>query len=80
MLRGYGRKIVLKSPVWVGHDFTFSEELDYIGDEASLLSQACPHAEIMVCAARNLAIRRLESESNVKVILLDDGFQQKTPP
>jgi tetraacyldisaccharide 4'-kinase len=77
VLRGYGRKINCKKPVLVNTDFSETGmELDYIGDEAKLLSDLCPHSRIMVCSDRAAAIARLEKEYHCEFIILDDAFQQ----
>ncbi|MBN2143252.1 MAG: tetraacyldisaccharide 4'-kinase [Candidatus Aureabacteria bacterium] len=78
VLRGYGRRKVLRTPVLVDADVTRPGlELDLIGDEARLLSELCPQARIMVCSDRIKAIERLEKDCGCEFIILDDAFQQR---
>ncbi len=75
-LRGYGRRSKIKTPVVLPVDACGTETLDFVGDEAMLLSEMCPHAPVAVCADRKSAILRLQDELGCAVVVLDDAFQQ----
>jgi tetraacyldisaccharide 4'-kinase len=76
VLRGYSRKHASRDPLIPGIDDVGPPAEDFFGDEAVLLSHLCPHAKIAVCPDRLAAVRRLEHETDCRLVLLDDGFQQ----
>ncbi|MTI18637.1 tetraacyldisaccharide 4'-kinase [Rhodobacteraceae bacterium RKSG542] len=67
LLRGYGGTI--RGPVRVDPD---KHRAELVGDEAMLLARVGP---TVVCADRPAGAKLLESQEDVDLILMDDGFQ-----
>lgn len=72
ILRGYKRKSKGLVVVSQWGEILVSQEA--AGDEAYLIASKLPHATIIVCKKRALAIEKAK-ELGAKVIFLDDGFR-----
>jgi tetraacyldisaccharide 4'-kinase len=71
--RGYGRKS--KGLVEVSSEGKILVDVTQSGDEPMLMAQSLPHASVIVCEDREVAIA-LAKEKGAKCIILDDGFNR----
>lgn len=69
--RGYGRKS--SGYVCIGPASTPDE----VGDEPLMLSLSNPEVQAAVCENRLLGLERLNKESDVELVVLDDAFQHR---
>lgn len=77
LTRGYGRQRGFKIIVIEPRPGRAPSPRD-VGDEPALLARTLPEVPIIVCADRYQGGLQAEQDFNVKVHLLDDGFQHRS--
>ncbi len=75
VLRGYRGQIGREPVILCGDTATMRRGVSETGDEACLLAQTLEGVPIAVGKRREAVIAQLAQDSNVEVVILDDGFQ-----
>jgi len=71
--RGYGRQT--RGRVEVSRNGKILTSVQASGDEAMLMAKSLPHASVIVCEDRAMAIE-VAMREGAKIIILDDGFNR----
>ncbi|MFP3904511.1 MAG: tetraacyldisaccharide 4'-kinase [Armatimonadota bacterium] len=73
VLRGYKRRG--RGPLMVSDGETLNATAEDAGDEAWMLASTLPESPVAVATRRERAVEMLRRQTDVSMVLLDDGFQ-----